>query len=163
MRAWLKAKAKLVANNTYSSQAGRRGINVLEDDELDQLTPDELHARGEMDNAEAHVFVRRRFGVRANPGGARTGAGAPPKPSADAGPPRRDPPPREASDARCANCLEKGHTSRECPKPRVDLKENRALSAASRDISLAIAQYPLVKPRPSRKRLPEQEITRCSA
>ena len=73
----------------------------------------------EMDLEELNAFFRRRDGQK----GAR-----PDKPKAPGGAPRpqgerREFPPRDGQDARCSNCGVKGHTGRECTKPRKEMSD----------------------------------------
>ena len=116
LRAWLKNKAKLFGTDTYAPAASKRIVNLLDSEELAQLTEDELHNLEDLEDGELNAFVRRRFGSKPGPGAA-------PRKEPIGQVPRRDAPPRDSADARCANCVEKGHTSRECPKPRIEPKD----------------------------------------
>ena len=116
LRQWLKDKAKLFTHGNFAPNA-RKGLNLLGEEEQPEPTEDELNALAEMEDGELCAVFRKRFGEP----GARTG-GSPARPSATA-PPRRDTPPRDVGDVRCANCLEKGHSSRECTKPKKELKD----------------------------------------
>ena len=112
LRQWLKEKAKIFSQGSFA-QARRRGLNILDNEQYEAMTSEELHNLSEMDDEQIHAFVRRRFPPKAA-GGDRRPIGAAP---------RAPPPPREVPDARCSNCGDKGHTGRECPKPKVEMRD----------------------------------------
>ena len=64
-----------------------------------------------MSDGELAAFVRRKF-----LGAKKTG----PFP-----PPRKEKPARSRADTTCQNCLEEGHSSQECTKPKVDVRDRR--------------------------------------
>ena len=128
LKKWLKEKTRQLTKGSYGS--ARRAVNMLDDDldgnaELDE----ELNALGDVPDGELMAYVRKFYQRRpARPGEER-------KPQASGarvrgqreggGREQRDAPPRGIQDARCPNCLELGHTSRECKKPRKQMS-NRA-------------------------------------
>ena len=114
LRQWLKEKAKIFSQGSFS-QARRRGLNILDNEQYEAMSTEELNTVGEMDDEQIHAFVRRRFPPRA------AAAGGDRRPIGQG--PREPPPPREVQDARCSNCGAKGHTGRECPKPKVEMRD----------------------------------------
>ena len=98
---------------------------MLEDDadgaaELEE----ELNSLGDIPDGELLAFVKKFYqGRAARPGGAQKPAGGNVRAQQGdrGGGQGRESPPRDARDVRCPNCLEKGHTGRECKKPRKEM------------------------------------------
>ena len=120
LRKWPADRAKQLTRNAYVPGKPKAMHLLDEDGPTDPETEEEVNALSQATGMAPEVVMAfRRFFKKG------VGAGTKPIATAPRGAPpagqgeRREAPPRDGRDARCGNCGDKEHTSRECPKPRV--------------------------------------------
>ncbi len=104
LRSWLRTKARLLQSTPGA------GAHLFEDTSIysEETGDDELESLGENPtDGEICAFYRKKLN---GPPGAKTWK----QPLRQPAPLRREVPPRDVRDVRCANCNKKGHTARDC-------------------------------------------------
>ena len=115
LRKWVKERTQYLRWDEAPSKGKAHLLDQREDSEAVDDEFDSL--REDMPDEQLAAFVRRTLGNgnRKLPFRAR----APPV----AG--KLKPPPRSKEDMTCPNCLQKGHSSQECTKPKIDIKDRK--------------------------------------